>query len=266
MLYLRKHMGRPQALYWGCAFRHEKDGAVRRWRHHIPGRLKRRTIYRIGLRYGEKETFFRFDERRLALNDRHKELTRTLDRLRKLLARKVPLVRHPSVEAPTRRLAERLSDEPILGMHAWHLAWACAATEGEMIRFVESARATLPTTRLFPYATTNHGYVTIGWATGDQFVKDGRLRPGRRHVASRLSTELLQAYRVPRPLWGALRDVDWPMRALRREHERYARVIGRAKSIATALNGREPGTCAAMVEGDAPTALFSPRGWDRWSI
>jgi hypothetical protein len=94
--------------------------------------------------------------------------------------------------------------------------------------------------QLFPYVTTGkHGYLSAGWAIPEVFRRDGRVRRGRRHVASQLSGAILTGLRVPRESWPALRAVDRQMRSLRREHQRYARAIGRVRRLRRALPSEE---------------------------
>jgi len=245
----RSAAGRPRALHWACLFRRQTDDGARWWRHHIKGRLTKRIIYRIARRYSEHETFFRYDERRLALNGRHAALAGSFDRVRKSLkGLKIPGARLPNTPPPAGPLCPE--DEPSLIVAAWHIAWACGHVADEMLHSVAKARHCLPPAALFPYAALNRGYVTLGWAERHPIVREGRVRAGRRHAANRLTAADLRRYHVPEPCWPALRAFDRLMESLRREHGRYSRAIGIAKQAAAqaAKVSRAP---AMVVNGSA---------------
>jgi len=231
---------RPRALYWGATFRVAMADGIRRWRSHIKGRLTGRTIYRVALRWSERERFFRFDKRRLALNRRHAHLARALARMRRLvLGCCVPIPTVPPGPPPAAEFCANLAEEPALLEAAWRVAWALAAVEGDMLRLVEGARPGLPTSNLFPYVSSHGNYLALGWAIPELIVRNAKLAKGRRHVASGLSANVLRALRIPRPFWPSLRDTDRAMRALRREHARYAKVVGRVRRLASRMPADE---------------------------
>lgn len=217
VLYLKRDRERrPQALYWGRAFRRETLDGTQRLRAHLRGKLTSRTIFLVSYRWSERELFFDFDRRRLVLNRAHGRVATALGRVKLALTR---------VHLPP---AADTSDD-LLASRAWRLAGACAAVECDMLAL--SARRPWPLS-LFPYCTSSRdGYLALGWALPERIMRGGRLRSGRHHVASRLSRAILTALHVPRRAWSLLRDTDRRMRALRREHARYARVIGRARRL-----------------------------------
>lgn len=255
-LYIKRSAaGRPRALHWACLFRRQTDEGARWWRHHIKGRLTKGVIYRVARRLSEHETFFRYDERRLALNDRHAALAGSCDRVRKSVkGLKIPGARLLNTPPPAGPAS--LQDEPSLINAAWLTAWACAHVADEMLCSIAKARRSLPPAALFPYAALNRGYVTVGWAEQYPVVRDGRVRTGRRHVANRLTTELLKRYRVPKSCWPPLRAFDRLMEVLRREQGRYSRAIGIAKHAAALAAAGHPAR-AMVVNGSAQTPISS---------
>lgn len=105
-----------------------------------------------------------------------------------------------------------------------------------MARLVHRRGARPEAMQRFPYVTTGkHGYLSAGWAIPETFRRAGRVRKGRCHVASKLSVAVLTGLRVPRESWPAMRALDRQMRLLRREHEPYARAIGRVRRLRRAL-------------------------------
>ena len=230
LLYVRKdHEGVPRGLYWGKLIKVEKDGQTRKLIIHLPGRLRSKSIFRIGLRCADRELFQHFDRRRLTLNAERSRCTLALSRAgRSLSLLRVLSHRQPPPSTP--------GDVDALQGRAWRLAWACAAVEDDMAMLVRRRGPSLQTAQLFPYVTTGkHGYVAAGWAIPETFRREGRLRVGRCHLASKLSGVILKGLRVPRDSWPALRAIDRQMRLLRREHQRYARAIGRVRRLRRTL-------------------------------
>ena len=244
LLYVRKDReGVPRGLYWGKLIKIVKDGQLRKLIVHLPGRLRSTSIFRIGLRWGDRELFRDFDRQRLSLNEERSRCTlalsragRSLSLLRLLSQRRLP----PSSPGDGGPLQDR----------AWRVAWACAAVEADMHMLVRQPRTRMWLGQIFPYVTTGkHGYLSAGWAIPEVFRRDGRVRRGRRHVASQLSRAILTALRVPRESWPALRAIDWQMRLLRREHQRYARAIGRVRRLRRALPFSQSSIGATQVGG-----------------
>jgi hypothetical protein len=234
LLYVRKDReGVPRGLYWGKLIRVVKDGQIRKLIVHLPGRLRSRSIFRIGLRWADRELFQDFDRQRLALNDERSRCTLALSRAGRTLSL-LKLLPHRQLPPSTPGDVDALQDR------AWRLAWACAAVEEDMNTLVSRRGTRIWRVQLFPYVTTGkHDYLSAGWAIPEVFRRDGRVRRGRRHVASRLSGAILTGLRVPRESWPDLRTIDRQMRLLRREHQRYARAIGRVRRLRRALPSQE---------------------------
>ena len=202
---------------------------MRKFIVHLPGRLKSGSIFRIGLRWEDRELFRDFDRQRLALNEERSRCTLALSRAGRSLSllRLLPLRQIPPSSS---------GDGDALQDRAWRLAWACAAVEEDMDMVVRPPGKRMWLGQLFPYVTMGkHGYLSAGWAIPEVFRRDGRVRRGRRHVASQLSGAILTSLRVPRESWPALRVVDRQLRLLRREHQRYAGAIGRVRRLRRAL-------------------------------
>ena len=230
LLYVRKdRKGVPRGLYWGKLIKVVKDGQTRKLIVHLPGRLRSRSISRIGLRWADRELFQHFDRQRLALNEERSRSSLALSRAGRTLSL-LKLLSHRHLPPSSPGYVDVLQDR------AWRLAWACAAVEADMEMLVSRRDARIWRVQFFPYVTTGkHGYLSAGWAIPEVFRRDGRARRGRRHVASQLSGAILSALRVPRESWPALRAVDLQMRSLRREHQRYAQAIGRVRRLRRAL-------------------------------
>ena len=230
ILYVRKDReGVPRGLYWGKLIKVVKDGQLRKLIVHLPGRLRSTSIFRIGLRWGDRELFRDFDRQRLALNEERSRSSLALSRAGRSLSL-LRLLSHRQIPPSPPGDGDALQDR------AWRLAWACAAVEEDMLMLVCRRGTRIWREKLFPYVTTGkHGYLSAGWAIPEVFRRDGRVRRGRRHVASQLSGAMLTALRVPRESWPALRAVDRQIRLLRREHQRYARAIGRVRRLRRAL-------------------------------
>lgn len=214
---------RPTGLHWGRTFKLPGPDGPHGVRKHLGGRLTGRRIFAIALRWRERDVFFDFDRRRLVLNRDHARLARALVRSARSLIRLTAdsdiIYPAPPSAAPAWPKVEA----------AWRAAWGCAALETKMIEFVRRSR----TSPLFPYAGVgSDGYVHLGWALPDQYVRDDRVRRGHRHVASRLTREHLRALGLPRSAWGALRAIDREMRAFRRLHAEFAGTFGRVRKIA----------------------------------
>jgi hypothetical protein len=230
LLYVRKDREEvPRGLYWGKLIRVMKDGQIRKLIVHLPGRLRSKSIFRIGLRWGDREYFQDFDRQRLALNEERSRSTLALSRAGRTLSL-LKLLSHRQLPPSSPGDVDALHDR------AWRVAWACAAVEADMEMLVSRQGARIWRVQLFPYVTAGkHGYLSAGWAIPEVFRRNGRVRRGRRHVASQLSGAILTGLRVPRESWPALRAVDRQMRLLRREHQRYARAIGRVRRLRRAL-------------------------------
>ena len=235
LLYVRKDReGVPRGLYWGNLIKVVKDGQVRKLIVHLPGRLRSGSIFRIGLRWEDRELFRDFDRQRLALNEERSRCTLALSRAGRTLSL-LKLLSHRQLPPSS------LGDVDTLQDRAWRLAWACAAVEEDMSMLVRRRSTHTWRVQLFPYVTTGkHGYVSAGWAIPEVFRRDGRVRRGRRHVASQLSVAILTGLKVPRESWPTLRAIDRQMRLLRREHQRYARAIGRVRRLRRALPSNRP--------------------------
>src|SRR5688572_3889238 len=81
LLYVRKdRAGVPRGLYWGKLIRVVKDGQIRKLIVHLPGRLRSRSIFRIGLRWEDRKLFRDFDRQRLTLNEERSRRTLALTR------------------------------------------------------------------------------------------------------------------------------------------------------------------------------------------
>jgi len=230
--------GQPRALYWGRTFKLETPAGVRHVVRHLAGRLTARRIYTISLRDPEKAFFRLYDRRRKPLNAEHARVAKALGRIGQMLA----LTRIASGRAPLTSPAHE--SDPLLD-RARRLAWACAAVEHDMAQLARRHDPALDVSPIFPYATTTkHGYVAMGWGLPEQYVRDFRVRRGRRHVATRLDIGLLRTLRVPRSVWPALRAIDRDMRRLRLEHARYAKVLGRVRVLRRAAEPRRSKECA----------------------
>ena len=230
LLYVRKDReGVPRGLYRGKLIKVEKDGQIRKLIVHLPGRLRSTSIFQIGLRWGDRELFRDFDRKRLALNEDRSRCTHALSRAARSLW-VLKLLSHRQLPPSSPGDVDALQDR------VWRVAWACAAVEADMEILVSRPDTRIWRVQLFPYVTTGkHGYLSAGWAIPEVFRRDGRVRRGRRHVASQLSGAILTGLRVPRESWPPLRAIDRQMRLLRREHQRYARAIGRVRRLRRAL-------------------------------
>src|SRR6185295_1105696 len=81
LLYVRKDReGVPRGLYWGKLIRVVKDGQSRKLIVHLPGRLRSRSVFQVGLRWADRELFHHFDRQRLALNEERGRSTLALSR------------------------------------------------------------------------------------------------------------------------------------------------------------------------------------------
>ena len=230
LLYVRKDREKvARGLYWGKLNKVEKDGQIRRLITHLPGRLRSGSIYFVAMRSSQRELFWDFDRRRLALNEERNRSSLALSRAARSISLHFML---PHRQAPSSPPGE----VDALQARAWRLAWACAAIEDDMAQLVRRRDVRSWSSQLFPYVTTGkHGYLSAGWAIPETFRRNDRVRKGRRHVASKLSVAVLKILRVPRESWPALRALDRRMRLLRREHQRYARAIGRVRRLRRAL-------------------------------
>jgi len=230
LLYVRKDReGVPRGLYWGKLIKVEKDGQIRKLITHLPGRLNRGAIFSIALRWSDKDLLRHFDRQRLALNEERNRPALALSRAGHSLSLLNVL---PHRQPPP----SRPGDVDALHGRAWRLAWACASVEDDMAKLVRRRGSRIQPVHLFPYVTTGkHGYLSAGWAVPETFRREGRVRVGRQHVASQLTSAILKGLSVPRDSWTAMRAIDRQMRLLRREHQRYARVIGRVRRLRRAL-------------------------------
>ena len=87
LLYVRKDReGVPRGLYWGKLIKAVKDGQIRKLIVHLPGRLRSGSVFRIGLRWDDRELFRDFDRQRLALNEDRSRWTLALSRVGRTLS------------------------------------------------------------------------------------------------------------------------------------------------------------------------------------
>jgi hypothetical protein len=240
LLYVRKDRdGVPRGLYWGKLFKAVRDGQTRKLVTHLPGRLNHSSIYWVALRWHDRELLRNFDKQRLGLNGERGRFALALSRAGRCLSLLQVLPHRQSPPSPP-------GEVDALRLRAWRLAWACASVEDDMAKLVRRQDVRPRAVQLFPYVTTGkHGYLFAGWAIPDTFRRGGRVRKGRRHVSSRLSGAILKSLRVLRDSWPALRAVDRQMRLLRREHQRYARAIGRVRRLRRALPSK-----SSSIESD----------------
>jgi hypothetical protein len=225
VLYRKRRNGAPtSALYWGRAFDVPTANGPLRLREHLRGRrLSGRAIFHVARRWREREVFFDFDRKRRALNARHARLAHALQRIGLSLGK---------LALPAERLpAARVMDDGLLD-RAWRVAWALTAVEQDMLTLARGARPA----PIAPYARVSRdGYVALGWAEPVRVRRGGVLRGAWKHVRSELSRDVRHAFGIASAWWAKLRAVDRRMRVLRREHERYARVVGRCRRCARTL-------------------------------
>ena len=244
LLYVRKDReGVPRGLYWGKLNKVEKDGQIRRLITHLPGRLSRGSIYWIALRSADRELFWDFDRQRLALNEERSRSAFAISRAGRSLSLLRLLSHRQTPSSPP-------GDVKDLQGCAWRLAWACAEVEDDLARLVRRRGVRPEAMQIFPYVTIGkHGYLSAGWAVPEIFRREGRVRKGRCHVTTQLSVAVLTGLRIPRESWPALRAIDRQMRLLRREHQRYARAIGRVRRLRRALPSDRSDKAAQISNG-----------------